>query len=269
MRGPEFSDLIGKSAHRLKRVAKPPVRAFGFDAFDLSEVIPEYTAEVGHEKGEKVDFVIMIDKEPGILIEVKPISMALGNAQFSQLHRYFGVTEARLAVLTNGREIWFFSDIDQPNRMDRKPFLAFDLQSCPDAQIEELSRFRRTNFSVDNIVEAASSLKYISAASEEPALRDGIETTEDERQAFMIIRAIGAKCIPMDRISIRDAKSYCSVFIDDTNRKPIYRFYFNGKSKRYIGVFDRDKTETKTRIDNLEDIFRLSGAIEDCIKSYA
>jgi hypothetical protein len=85
--------------------------------------------------------------------------MSLGNAQFSQLYRYFGVTDCRLAILTNGRDIWFFSDTDEPNKMDKKPFFTFDLQSHDEGQVQEFARFQRGVFSIETIVEAASNLK--------------------------------------------------------------------------------------------------------------
>ena len=93
-------------------VVLPFLRALGFDVFSLDEVVPEFIADVGIKKGEKIDFALKIGGKPAILVEVKPISMSLGNAQYSQLFRYFSTVEARLAILINGREIWFFSDID-------------------------------------------------------------------------------------------------------------------------------------------------------------
>ena len=136
-------------------VVLPLLQAFGFDVFNLEEVIPEYIADVGLKKGEKIDFALMIDGTLSVLIEVKPITMSLGNAQYSQLYRYFAVKEAKLAVLTNGRDIWFFSDMDDPNKMDKKPFFTFDLQSYAEGEVADLARFQKHNFSVGAIREAA------------------------------------------------------------------------------------------------------------------
>ena len=36
----------------------PFIQALGYDVFNPSEVIPEYTADVGTKKGEKVDYAI-------------------------------------------------------------------------------------------------------------------------------------------------------------------------------------------------------------------
>jgi predicted type IV restriction endonuclease len=83
-------------------VVLPLIQAFGFDPFNLEEVVPEYVADVGLKKGEKIDFALNINGVLSVLIEVKPITLSLGNAQYSQLFRYFATKEAKLAVLTNG-----------------------------------------------------------------------------------------------------------------------------------------------------------------------
>ncbi|WP_230382998.1 type I restriction endonuclease [Paracoccus shanxieyensis] len=121
----------------------PFLQTLGFDVFSLDEVVPEFIADVGVKKGEKVDFALKIDGKIAMLVEVKPISSKLGDTQYSQLFRYFTVTEARLAILTNGREAWFFSDTDEPNKMDKKPFFKFDFQKHDRVQVQELSRFRK------------------------------------------------------------------------------------------------------------------------------
>jgi len=78
-------------------VILPLIRALGFDVFNLNEVVPEYVADVGVKKGEKVDFALKIDGEIAMLVEAKPITMNLGDAQYNQLSRYFHTTEARVA----------------------------------------------------------------------------------------------------------------------------------------------------------------------------
>lgn len=109
-------------------VILPFIQALGFDVFNLDEVTPEFIADVGLKKGEKVDFALKIDGKVAMLVEAKPIGTKLSDAQLTQLFRYFSVTEGRLAILTNGREAWFYSDTDAPNKMDRKPFFTFDFQ---------------------------------------------------------------------------------------------------------------------------------------------
>lgn len=349
----KVADLSVRSKHASKHalteeatktaVVLPFIQALGFDVFNLEEVTPEFVADVGIKKGEKIDFAVKMNGKIAILIEVKPISMSLGTAQYSQLFRYFSTVEARLAILINGREIWFFSDIDEKNRMDKKPFFVFDLQAFDERQVAELARFQKNGFDIDQILEAASNLKWVKKAATylsaqlktpdddftrlvakqiydgsvtktvleslrpaiqsaldevvrnriqerlnvtfsseataeaaekrakepEPAEDSGIVTTEEETLAFMMVRAIGAKAAPIERISMRDSKSYCSVFVDDNNRKPVCRFYFNAKNSRSIGIFNREKEEAKFVLNELSDIYAHASAIQDTIAFYA
>ena len=69
----------------------------------------------------------MHDGQVQPLIECNKIGVPLSLENTSQLYRYFAVTNARIGVLTNG-QVWnFYMDIDEPNRMDSKPFLVLDL----------------------------------------------------------------------------------------------------------------------------------------------
>lgn len=352
----EFSQLVADLAARSRQASKLAlteeatktsvilklIQLFGFDVFNLEEVIPEFVADVGIKKGEKIDFAIKINGKLTILIEAKPIAMPLGSVQYSQLFRYFGTVDARLAILTNGKEIWFFSDIDERNKMDKKPFFIFDLQNYDERQIGELTRFRKDGFNIETILDAASNSRYVNAgaaylsrqlksaddefvkfmgrqmydgsltkavveqlrpmisASLDEVIRNRIQerlnvtfgkenlpvegserkqvesvesaleivTTEEELHAFMIIRAIAAKIVSVKRISMRDSKSYCSVFVDDKNTKPVCRFYFNAKKVKYIGIFDAEKNEKKVAIDDLSEIYGLSDQILLAVGTY-
>jgi len=96
----------------------------------------------------------------------------------------------------------------------------------------------------------------------------GVVTTPDEMQAFMIVRAIGSRIAPAGRITMRDARSWCSIFMDDNNRKPICRLHFNAKTSKSIGIFDSAKVETRHQIDDLSEIFQHADAIEAVVKAY-
>ena len=348
-----IKDLAARSRHASQHalteeatktsVVMPLIQALGFDAFSLDEVVPEFVADVGIKKGEKIDFALKIAGKPAILLEVKPISMELGSAQYSQLFRYFSTVEARLAILTNGREIWFFSDIDERNRMDRKPFFTFDLQNYDERQVEELARFQKADFDIEKILEAASALRFVKAAAAEiarqlagpdddfvrffgrhiyegsmtkavvetlrPAIQAALDevvrnriqerlnltfgkdapqieagekkpadagaggeivTTEEEIQAFMIVRAIASRVAPVARITMRDAKSYCSIFVDDNNRNPVCRLHFNAKTVKTVSLFSPqpDKTETKHQIEDLSEIYGFADQIVATVQSY-
>ncbi len=131
----------------------------GYDIFNPMEFVPEFVADVGIKKGEKVDYAIMIDDEPTILIEAKSINQALEKHD-SQLFRYFGASKAKFAILTNGVEYRFFTDLEEPNIMDSTPFLTINLLSLRDSDIIELKKFTKENFDKSNILSSAEDLKY-------------------------------------------------------------------------------------------------------------
>lgn len=141
----------------------------GYDVFDPLEVVPEFTADVGIKRGEKVDYAIMRDGEVQILIECKASTGAPKIEHASQLYRYFATTNARIAALTNG-VIWqFFTDLDAPNRMDAKPFLVLDLLDIDETLIPEVQKLSKDSFDLESIISAAEELKYVGALKREIA----------------------------------------------------------------------------------------------------
>ena len=144
-------------------VVLPFLQSLGYDVFNPAEVIPEYTADAVGKKGEKVDYAIMRDGEVSILIECKGLTTALGEKHLAQLYRYFSVTNARFAILTNGREFRFHSDLEETNRLDRRPFFTFDLLDYSAQAIVELEKFAKDSFDVDHILAQAERLKYVSS----------------------------------------------------------------------------------------------------------
>lgn len=133
----------------------------GYDVFNPSEVVPEFTADVGTKKGEKIDYAIVKDGEVQILIECKHIGAPLNVNHASQLFRYFAVANARIAILTNGDEYQFFTDLDAPNRMDEKPFLVVQVSDLDPALVPELRKLTKDAFDLDSIISAAEELKYV------------------------------------------------------------------------------------------------------------
>jgi hypothetical protein len=138
----------------------PFIQLLGYNVFDPLEVTPELVADVGTKKGEKVDYAILKDAKPIILFECKKCGGDLGINHASQLFRYFHVTEARFGVLTNGLMYRFFTDLEQPNKMDEKPFLEFNILDFKDQDVEELKKFTKSVFEVGAILTTASELKY-------------------------------------------------------------------------------------------------------------
>lgn len=324
----------------------------GYDVFDPSEVVPEFTADVGVKKGEKVDYAILHNGEVQILIECKPIGAPLDLKHASQLFRYFAVTSARIAILTNGQSYHVYTDGDMPNRMDEKPFLVLDLLDLDRSLLPELQKLSKEAFDLDSVINAAQELKYVGGirraiaaevkdttddwvryfvakvyegkvtqrvleqfrplvsqalnqyinaqvnerlkaalgedsaaeneapvsraeAAERPEVEPRAEadpeivTTDEELDGFNIVRAIAVADVAPERVTYRDSKSYFAVLLDDNNRKPIIRLYFNGKTVKYVTTFEESSKEPKRfDIESVVDIYNVSGQIRQAIKNY-
>lgn len=139
----------------------PFLTALGYDVFDPTEVVPEFTADIGSKKGEKVDYAIIKDNQPIILMECKKAGINLDNEHASQLFRYFtAVLPAKIGILTDGIVYRFFTDLDQPNVMDSKPFLELDLLNVKDNIVHEVKKVHKSHFNISDIVSSAGDLKY-------------------------------------------------------------------------------------------------------------
>lgn len=316
----------------------PFIQTLGYNVFNPLEVVPEYTSDVGTKQGEKVDYAIIKDNKPIILIECKKAGVELNVDNESQLLRYFHVSPAKFGILTNGITYKFYSDLEQENVMDKIPFLSFDITKIKDNQISELKKFHKDSFDFEKIMDTATELKYSNAVKKtivaemaEPSeefvrffankayngritakvleqfkeivkktflqyINDNVTdrlqsalnkenekqeeeqkpaeeapkiiTTDEEIEAFHIVRAILCSDIPLDRISYRDAQSYFSILFDDNNRKPICRLYLT-ESKKQIVLFDEEKREEKINLDSLASIYHHSGRLIAIAKFYA
>ncbi len=132
----------------------------GFNVFDPDEVVPEFTADVGTKKGEKVDYAIVVNGSPIMLFECKHYGVDLAKEPASQLYRYFSVTASRIGVLTDGVTYRFYSDIDELNKMDQRPFLELNMLDAESIDADELKRFTKAAFDLDKILDTSKDLKY-------------------------------------------------------------------------------------------------------------
>jgi hypothetical protein len=96
------------------------------------------------------------------------------------------------------------------------------------------------------------------------ASTDEIITTDEEISGFRIVQAIASKLVDPKRVVTRDAKSYCAILLDDNNRKPLARLWFNALTSKYVGTFV-GQTESKTMLTDLTDIYKLAPQIENRI----
>ncbi|RKZ70536.1 MAG: restriction endonuclease, partial [Candidatus Parabeggiatoa sp. nov. 1] len=153
-------DIIQTEEATKNAFVMPFINALGYNVFDPSEVTPELTADVGTKKGEKVDYAILKEGKPIMLFECKWCGIDLDKEHKSQLYRYFSVTDARIGVLTNGVIYRFYTDLEEPNKMDARPFLEFNLLNIKESIVEELKMFSKSVFSLDETLTAATELKH-------------------------------------------------------------------------------------------------------------
>jgi len=71
----------------------------------------------------------------------------------------------------------------------------------------------------------------------------------------------------VERIVPRDTKSYFGILLDDNNRKPICRLHLNG-GKKYIGLFDEEKNETRYPIETIDAIYQFEEALLESLSFY-
>lgn len=141
----------------------PFLNALGYDVFNPLEVVPEYVADSRFKKDEKVDYAIMKDSKPIILIECKKVDNDKLDVKkhAGQLFKYFTASRAKFIILTNGIVYKFFSDIEETNVLDKEPFFVFNIADFKPAQIETLSEFCKDNFDIEKAYSNAGDLKYI------------------------------------------------------------------------------------------------------------
>jgi hypothetical protein len=138
----------------------PFIQVLGYDVFNPFEVNPEFIADIGIKKGEKVDYAIVKDGVPTILIECKHHLEKL-DPHNSQLFRYLHTTKAKFGLLTNGLNFRFYTDLEETNKMDTAPFFEFNITEIKEAEIVELKKFHKSYFDVESITNTASELKYL------------------------------------------------------------------------------------------------------------
>lgn len=317
----------------------PLFQLLGYDVFNPVEFCPEYVADVGIKKGEKVDYAIKINGVPHILIECKACTENLDN-HTSQLFRYFGTTEAKYGILTNGIVYRFFTDLEEMNKMDTAPFLEIDMLNLKDAAINNLKRFTKEAYDKDAIFSAAEELKYsklirdrLKVLMEEPDddftrlilgyVYDGtktqkvvekfkpliqksfntfvsdavntrissalnevketeetvtpkdaeveetskIVTTEEELEAFFVVRAILAEHVPVNDIEYKDTESYFGVLYQGRVQKAICRLQLSTR-KKYVFIPDETKNFQKYQIESISDIYNYKDELIAVLKRY-
>lgn len=159
---PSLIDHLETEEATKNALIMPFIAALGYDVFNPKEVVPEFVADHGTKKGEKVDYAIMQNNEVIILIECKQAKSNLSDANTSQLYRYFTVTKSRIAILTNGVNYLFFSDLEESNKLDTRPFLELDMLNLRKNLLVEVKKLGKEKFDLDRMLSTANELKYTS-----------------------------------------------------------------------------------------------------------
>ena len=150
-----LKDTVSTEEATKMSLVVPLFQLLGYDVFNPSEFCPEYIADVGIKKGEKVDYAILENGQPIILVECKSCSEQL-DKHSSQLFRYFGTSPAKFGILTNGVIYRFYTDLEESNKMDLVPFLELNMLQLKDTSINELKKFCKDNFDKDKIFNAST-----------------------------------------------------------------------------------------------------------------
>lgn len=158
------ADLVtGEEATKMGLVV-PFFSALGYDVFDPTEVIPEFIADFAIKKAgqfEKVDYAIAINGVIVMIVEAKARGQK-PEAHDGQVKRYFnGLLATRVAIVTNGLEYRFFTDLRHENVMDDEPFFSFNILDYDQKQIENLKFFHRDNFDSAIIKRHAEEMVYL------------------------------------------------------------------------------------------------------------
>jgi predicted type IV restriction endonuclease len=98
-----------------------------------------------------------------------------------------------------------------------------------------------------------------------------IITTEEELEGYYIVKSILREVIEPSRIAYRDVQSYFGILLDNNNRKPICRLYFNNTSAKRLGLFEHgsdEKQEEKIFIENLNDIYKYAERLKLTAQHY-
>ncbi len=322
----------------------------GYDVFNPQEFVPEFTADVGIKKGEKVDYAIMRDGKPIILIECKSISENLARHD-SQLFRYFGTTTAKFAILTNGQHYRFYTDLENPNKMDEAPFLTINMLDLRENQVPELKKFCKSVFDVDSIFSTASELKYAhefkaiftqqlespsddfirlflqtcysapktqavlekfrpvlrtalndlisemmndkikaalggnggSVSVPEPTREEPVQdpdpsegatkrtpnivTTEQELEAYFIVKSMMSELVDIHDITYKDTESYINVLYKGNSRKWICRLRLLDNTKTLI-IPGEDKKEIRHQLTDIYDLKNYKDALLNVLRRY-
>jgi len=241
----------------------PFLRALGYDVFNPAEVMPEFSADLPLVKrGERVDYAILENNQPRILVEVKAYRTNLDDAERGQLQRYFHATNARIAILTNGHVFQFFADLDGVNKMDEKPFAEINLLNLRQAPLSQLKHVTKHKFNLDELLGIAEELKYIKGVKDE--IRKELTAPSDwlvkeMAQRVHSARRIRAQILDSFRLIVSEAiQSYIADRINETLDKAIKTVEINEhdhQSHEQNATESKDPNDIVTTQEEIEALY--------------
>lgn len=154
----EAIELCTNEAQTRKFLIEPFFLMLNYESTNL---IPEYNADFGDRISQKIDYAILLNKKETILVEAKKYNSRLTDKEAGQLNGYFGNTKSsKIAILTNGIEYRFYSDVVEQNIIDSKPFFIFNITNYTDSDLESLIRFDKRFINVQSIVNTAQEIVF-------------------------------------------------------------------------------------------------------------
>lgn len=179
----ENRELINNEESTKQFLILPMLRGLGYDTYSPQEVTPEFTADF-HKKNEKVDYAISINGEPKFFLEAKSMNTKI-TKNAPQLSRYFSTfPSVRLGILTNGIEYHFFTDLNNTNIMDSKPFFIFNLTTFGEEEFNHLIKFSKNLYDYGSIKSLAESMIY--SQSFKSVIKEIFENPSDDFIKFVI-----------------------------------------------------------------------------------
>jgi hypothetical protein len=126
----------------------------------------------------------------------------------------------------------------------------------------------RLKAALDTTTEASGTAEIPEAVEVSEKDLANVETTEDEIEGYHIVKSIIRELIDTERIAIRDQQSYCGILLDNNNRKPVCRLWFN-REQKYIGLFDgQNRKEERVPISDLDDIYQYADRLRATLQHY-
>ena len=138
----------------------PFLQFLGYNVFDPGELVPSYPIQIEPPKDKNVDYAILRSGEPEILLEVKSFGKKLEDYRGDMADYFNGSSKARLAILTDGIIYEIFSNIEEPDKMDKNPFFVIDLEKLNEEVLTELKKLHKDEYNIDLILLHPKKLKY-------------------------------------------------------------------------------------------------------------